>query len=41
MNKLIRILDKAQGDGKKYIREEEKAARGKLTKPYWWTKVVV
>ncbi len=36
MNKVIRILEKAQGDGEKYIREEEKAARGKLTKPYWW-----
>ena len=38
MNKLIRILEKAQGDGEKYIREEEKAARNKLTKPYWVTR---
>ena len=38
MNKLIRILEIAQGDGKKYIREEEKAAREKLTKPYWVTR---
>ena len=38
MNKLIRILEKAQGDGVKYIREEEKAAREKLTKPYWVTR---
>ena len=36
MNKLIRILEKAQGNGEKHIREEEKAARKKLTKPYWW-----
>ena len=36
MNKIIRILEQAQGDGNKFIREEEKAARNKLSKPYWW-----
>jgi len=36
MNKLIRILEKAQGDGEKYVRDEESAAREKLSKPYWW-----
>jgi N-acetylneuraminate synthase len=36
--KLIRILNEAKGDGVKEIREEEKAAREKLSKPFWWKK---
>jgi len=36
--KLIRIIEKAMGDGVKKIREEEIGARSKLSNPYWWTK---
>ena len=35
--KLI-IGKNLRGDGVKEIREEEKAAREKLSKPFWWKK---
>ena len=35
LSRIIRVLETAIGDGRKYLREEEKEARKKLTELYW------
>jgi N-acetylneuraminate synthase len=38
LSKIINVVVSSMGDGKKSIREEEVAAREKLSKPYWCRK---